>query len=59
MKRKKAAKKDGIGKEAWLYSNGQIRVKLIKVLKRVWKGEGFPEESREDLILPLHKKSEE
>lgn len=56
MKRKKAAKKDGIGKEAWLYSDRQIRVQLIKVLKRVWRRERFPEESKESLILPPHKK---
>lgn len=48
MKRKKAAK-NRISKEAWLYSDGQIRIKLIKVLKKVWRAEGFPENPRREV----------
>lgn len=58
LKRNKAAGKDGIGNEAWLFSDGQIRAKLKEVLKRVWRGKGFVEEWREGLIVPLHKKGD-
>jgi len=44
IKRKKATGVDDIGGEAWLYSNGRIKERLKDLLKRIWKGEGFPEE---------------
>lgn len=58
LKRNKAAGKDGIGNEAWVYSDGQIKAMLKEVLKRVWRGEGFPEKWREGLISPFHKKGD-
>lgn len=56
MKRKKAAGADGIKGEAWIYSREKIRTKLKEVLRKVWRGEGFPEEWREEVITPIHKK---
>lgn len=58
MKRKKAAGADGIAGEAWIYSREKIRTKLKEVLRRVWRGEGFPEEWREGVITPIHKKGD-
>lgn len=37
MKRKKAAK-------AWIYDKEKIKAKLKKVIRKVWRGERFPEE---------------
>jgi len=47
---------DGIENEAWLYSGGQMRKKLKELMKRVWRSEGLPEEWREGIITPIHKK---
>jgi len=55
IKRKKATGVDG---EAWLYSNGRIKERLKDLLKRIWKGEGFPEEWRKGVITPIHKKGD-
>lgn len=56
MKKKKAAGADGIAGEAWIYSKDRkIRTKLKEVLRRVWRGEGFPKERREGVIMPIHK----
>jgi len=56
IKRKKATGVDDIGGEAWLYSNGRIKERLKDLLKKIWKGEGFPEEWRKGVITPIHKK---
>jgi len=58
IKRKKARGVDDIAGEAWLYSNGRIKKRLKDLLKRIWKGEGFPEEWRKGVITPIHKKGE-
>lgn len=50
---------DGIESEAWIYSEGQIKKKLKELLKRVWRGEEFPDkEQREELITPIYKKGD-
>jgi len=36
----------------------QIREKLKELLKRIWKGKGFPEEWRKKAITPIHKKGD-
>lgn len=58
MKRKKAAGMDGVTNEAWLYSEGKIRTKLKELIRRVWRGEGMPEEWREGVITPIYKKGD-
>lgn len=58
IKRRKAAGADEIAEEAWLYSEGKLREKLKEILRRVWKGEGFPEEWREGVIASIHKKGD-
>ncbi|XP_077270175.1 uncharacterized protein LOC143901623 [Temnothorax americanus] len=56
--KKKAAGVDGIVGEAWKFSNGRIKGKLKEILKKVWRGEGFPEEWRVGLIAPIFKKDD-
>lgn len=58
MKIKKAAGADGIAREAWIYSKGEIREKLKEVIGRVWKRKGFPEEWRYGVITPIYKKGD-
>jgi len=56
IKKKKMTGIDGIVEEAWFYSDGQIREGLKELLKRMWKGEGLPEEQTKGVITPIHKK---
>jgi len=58
IKRKKATGVDDNAGEAWLYSNGWIKERLKNLIKRIWKGEGFPEEWRKGVITPIHKKGD-
>jgi len=58
IKKKKAIGIDGIVGEAWLYSNGRIKERLKDLLKRIWKEESFPEEWRNGVITPIHKKGD-
>ncbi len=56
MKKGKAAGIDGIQNEHWIYATENIVEGLTKMLDKIWKGEGLPEEWRVGLISPLHKK---
>jgi len=38
-----------------LYSDGQIGERFKELFKRMWKGEGFPEEWRKGMITLIHK----
>lgn len=56
LKKGKAAGLDGIRNEAWINGGVAIKQKVGRILKLVWKGEGFPEEWREGVIVPIFKK---
>ena len=56
--RKRRGQRYGLSNEVWFYSCGETRRKFREVVKRVWKGEGFPEEWKEGLITPIFKKRE-
>ncbi|XP_078036902.1 uncharacterized protein LOC144470014 [Augochlora pura] len=46
LRKKKAAGRDDIPNKAWFYSEGSTRKKLKELIKKVWDGEGFPEDWR-------------
>lgn len=56
FKKKKVAGADGIGNEAWIYSEEHIRRKLIELIRKVQKKEGFPEEWKIGIIARIFKK---
>lgn len=58
LKKKKATGTDGLQNETWIHSQGNTSRKLMEIIKRVWTGEGFPDDWRESVISPLHKKGE-
>lgn len=41
-----------------VYSEGKLKKKLKEILRRAWKGEEFPEEWKEGVIAPIHKKED-
>jgi len=56
VKKEKATVVHGIVREAWFYSDGQIRERLKELLKRIWKGESFPEEWRKRMKISIRKR---
>lgn len=55
-KRKKAGGIDEITNEAWIFGEEIIEKRLGKIMKRVWNGEGVPEDWKMAVIVPLYKK---
>ena len=49
---------DGIPNEAWTFGGEGLRLKLIGILGKVWDGEGFPEERKTGIVVPLYKKGD-
>lgn len=58
MKLKKAAGKDKIPMEAWMYGGKAIKEGLMEVIRRVWKEGEMPEDWKESIIVPLYKRGE-
>lgn len=56
--KKKKTGKDKIKNEAWLYCTGKARFKLLEIIQRVWKGDGFPRSQRKGQIVPIYKKGD-
>ncbi|XP_024891322.1 trichohyalin-like, partial [Temnothorax curvispinosus] len=59
LKTGKAIGNDGIPNEAWKYGEEEMVKWIWEVCKRVWRGEGWPEQWKEGEIIPLIKKGEE
>ncbi|XP_070522902.1 golgin subfamily A member 6-like protein 22 [Cardiocondyla obscurior] len=56
LKKGKAAGSDDIENEIWREEGEEVKEELWEICKRVWKGEGFPEEWREGIVVPVLKK---
>lgn len=58
MKLGKAAGRDDIVNEVWKYGGKEIREWLWIICNRVWKGEGWPEDWRKEVIIQILKKGQ-
>ncbi|XP_011859507.1 PREDICTED: putative golgin subfamily A member 6-like protein 6, partial [Vollenhovia emeryi] len=56
IKKGKAIGIDGIPGEAWMYAGEETTEWVWSYCNRVWKGEGWPEEWKEGVIVPIVKK---
>lgn len=59
MKNKKVPGIDHIPMEAWRYGGTAIRKGLIKLIKKIWKGDSIPEDWETSVVLPLYKKGDQ
>jgi len=57
MENKKAARKDGILTEVWIYAGEDLRKRLVKVLQKVCNTSKMPHNWKESIIVPLQKRT--
>ncbi|XP_076298035.1 uncharacterized protein LOC143217535 [Lasioglossum baleicum] len=58
LKDGKAAGGDGIPNEVWKYGGCEIEEWLMGVCNKVWRGEGWPEDWSEGVVIPVAKKGD-
>ncbi|XP_024871881.1 uncharacterized protein LOC112454616, partial [Temnothorax curvispinosus] len=58
LRERKAMGSDGIPNEVWKFGGEVVKEWLWEVCNRVWKGEGWPEDRREGIIVPIEQKGE-
>jgi hypothetical protein len=58
LKKRKAAGRDGVQNEAWMYGAERMVDRMVELMNEVWRGEGFPVDWREGVIRPIFKKGE-
>lgn len=58
LKDDKAMGIDGIPNEVWKYGGEEIREWVWKVCNKIWKGEGWPEDWKEGVVVPIIKKGQ-
>lgn len=58
LKKGKATGEDGIPNEAWIFIQARKEQEVCELLKKVWKGEGIPEDWKIGIISPLYKKGD-
>lgn len=58
LKAGKAAGGDGIGNEVWKFGGKEVREWLWIICNKVWKGDGWPKEWREGVVVPILKKGQ-
>lgn len=56
LKEGKAAGADELQNEIWKYGGKKLLVAIGELFNKVWRGEGFPKEWQEGLIVPIRKK---
>jgi len=54
----KALGMDGVPGEAWKYGGEEMEEWVWKVCNKIWKGEGWPEEWKEGVLIPIVKKGQ-
>jgi len=58
MKLKKAAGIDGIPMEAWRHARGELWIRLVDLLRAIWKKGTIPKDWRKSIIIPLYKRGD-
>lgn len=58
MKKDKAAGRDQIKNEAWMYGGEKVFKEIARIIEMTWEGEGYPEEWKEGIIVPIKKKGD-
>lgn len=58
MKDRKAMGGDGIENEIWKYGGEKVKEGLWEICRKVWKGEGWPNDWKIRYIVPVVKKGE-
>ncbi|CAK9799089.1 Transposon TX1 uncharacterized 149 kDa protein [Anthophora plagiata] len=58
LKEGKAPGGDGIPNEVWKFGGEVVRERIWEVCNRVWRGEGWPEDWSEGVVVPVVKKGE-
>lgn len=53
LKKKKAAGEDEVKNEAWLHCTAEVKYRLLGIIQKVWKREGFPKSWRRGVIVPI------
>lgn len=56
LKKKKVAGGDDIRNEAWIFGRDKLTRWLWTVIKGVWEGRGYPDDWRDGVITPVHKR---
>lgn len=46
LKKKKAAGEYKVKNKAWLYYTDNAKHRLLEIIQRIWRGEGFPKKER-------------
>ena len=58
LKRSKAPGENGIDNETWRLMPAEIGEEFLRLLNKVWGGEGLPKEWRTGVIYPIHKRGD-
>ncbi|XP_076301434.1 uncharacterized protein LOC143219315 [Lasioglossum baleicum] len=58
LKDGKAAGGDGIPNEIWKHGGSEVQEGLWRICNRVWRGEGWPEDWSEGVVVPIAKKGD-
>ncbi|XP_023247234.1 uncharacterized protein LOC111643501 [Copidosoma floridanum] len=58
LKKRKAAGCDDISNEVWKHGGPKLSKRLMFMLKKIWAGEGLPEDWKLAVVVPLYKKGD-
>jgi len=58
LKNNKAAGTDGIHQELIKYGGNKLLNRIYELLRLIWEEEKLPEEWKETIIVPIHKKGD-